>query len=409
MITMKKKKQIELDISESKENNSRVKTIGIILLIITLYTIFASLTGEDIISNLYLKNDTFADFYNHLFYSRYAVNVYTYSYNVAFPPLMYIFYYILSFFIPEEIINVRTYIPLCDEAIMLYALYSLAVAVALIYTLQKLIKSKNKNIFITAILFSGSLIYAYQRGNSVIIALILVLSFFYNYYEKKTKHSKNLAYLFLSLAVCCKIYPVFFGVFLLKEKDYKGIIKCVILTSLLFFIPFIFFGGYEGLLQMISNLTVLSSNDSLDGGSGVIALLYNNGWNGLIPIVKFISIIALFISPFVIKEKWKLALIICCCFMTIQDWCGYYVTSYFIIPLVLYLNESKKNRLDEVYAFFSILIISTAICFYAPIGNQSYIVCLLFIILLIELIIKIILIIKEKLPYILKTKKEIKG
>ena len=69
------------------------------------------------------------------------------------------------------------------------------------------------------ILFATPFVYAVMRGNTVYFALIFLLLFLL-LYEHKNPVVREIGYLCLVLAGMVKIYPLFFGVYLLHKKKW---------------------------------------------------------------------------------------------------------------------------------------------------------------------------------------------
>ena len=108
-------------------------------------------------------------------------------------------------------------------------------------------------------LFSFPMIYLIERGNIIVLVLPLLL-YFVNEYDSDVKYKRHLAYICLAISVAIKIYPVFFGLLLLKKKkNFKNILLCIFYGAVFFFVPFIFVGGFSQLGVLIHNILYTSS------------------------------------------------------------------------------------------------------------------------------------------------------
>ena len=103
------------------------------------------------------------------------------------------------------------------------------------------------------------MIYLIERGNIIVLVLPLLL-YFVNEYDSDVKYKRHLAYICLAISVAIKIYPVFFGLLLLKKKkNFKKILLCIFYGAVFFFVPFIFVGGFSQLGVLIHNILYTSS------------------------------------------------------------------------------------------------------------------------------------------------------
>ena len=86
---------------------------------------------------------------------------------------------------------------------------------------------------------SSPFVYAIMRGNTIYFALIFVLLFLL-YYDSDKPVLREIAYISLAIAGAIKIYPLFFGVFLLKKKRFFPVARVAVYFTILFFISFKF-------------------------------------------------------------------------------------------------------------------------------------------------------------------------
>lgn len=109
-------------------------------------------------------------------------------------------------------------------------------------------------------LLSAPFVFTVMRGNTIYFALILVLAFLV---FSRSEHLlvREVGYLCLVLAGLIKIYPLFFGVFLLHKKKIWASVRIGIYTVVLFFLSFLLFGGSDDLLPFINNLSGFASSE----------------------------------------------------------------------------------------------------------------------------------------------------
>ena len=92
------------------------------------------------------------------------------------------------------------------------------------------------------IIHSAPFVYAIMRGNTIYFALIALLLFLVMK-DSENPFVRELALFFLALAGAIKIYPLFFGVFLLKDKKIFASIRVAFYFAMIFGLSFFFFGS----------------------------------------------------------------------------------------------------------------------------------------------------------------------
>jgi hypothetical protein len=92
----------------------------------------------------------------------------------------------------------------------------------------------------TIITASAPFVYAVMRGNTIYFALIFLMIFLF-FKDSKNFYLRELSYISLAVSGCLKIYPLFFGVFLLKDKKIFASIRVAAYFFAIFFASFFFF------------------------------------------------------------------------------------------------------------------------------------------------------------------------
>ena len=111
------------------------------------------------------------------------------------------------------------------------------------------------------ILLSAPVVFAIMRGNTIYFALIFLLLFLMMYEHPKA-WVREIAYLCLVIAGSIKIYPLFFGVFLLKKKKFFASFRVAVYFFALFFLSFqLVPDGIGGMDPFLDNLFGFMSND----------------------------------------------------------------------------------------------------------------------------------------------------
>ena len=120
------------------------------------------------------------------------------------------------------------------------------------------------------IIMSAPFIYAVMRGNTIYFAMIFLLLFVLLYQNEKA-YVREIGYLCLVFAGLIKIYPLFFGVFLLCKKKIWASVRIAIYFFLLFWLSFYLFdGGMNHFAPFVENLGGFASNmDRLASGNNL--------------------------------------------------------------------------------------------------------------------------------------------
>ena len=151
---------------------------------------------------------------------------------------------------PEFWISILLFFFVCSALIVLLA--------------AKLFGIKGKeNIFKLAglILLSAPFIYAVMRGNTIYFALIFLVAFLICK-DSKNAVIRELSYICLAISGAIKIYPLFFGVFLLKKKKIFESLRVAIYFGIIFGLSFFLFkGGLDHADNFIDHLGGFMSNE----------------------------------------------------------------------------------------------------------------------------------------------------
>jgi Protein of unknown function (DUF2029). len=250
--------------------------------------------------------------------------------------------------------------------LLMFLIIGLGTMVFIISTLKT--GSKNeKLLFITLTVFSAPMLFELERSNTILYALIFILGFF------ACKNSsiplvRELALLFLACAAGLKVYPALFGLILLRERRWKDTLKAIIYGLIIFFVPFLFFGGFEIIPKLVTTLYT-GSLSTFDRGLGhrvdltslirIIGYVINVQDKVIIDFgVKFSLVMSLIAIPacMSIKKNWKAITILCCMIILTPAFNYYYALIYMIPAIVFFLNQEKYNKIDCIFAIIFSLI-----------------------------------------------------
>lgn len=321
--------------------------------------------GVTVSNLLFNKDDVFMDFFNSVVDC--SGDAYGES-GVIYPPLVVLFYKFCSMFfnidsmkaseVREKSLGMIIFVCFTIVSYILFA--------KLIYK-YKNGSFANKSLFAFFTLFSFPMIYLIERGNIIVLVLPLLL-YFVNEYDSDVKYKRHLAYICLAISVAIKIYPVFFGLLLLKKKkNYKNILLCIFYGAVFFFVPFIFVGGFSQLGVLIHNILYTSSMFGSKGFGFKVSIsntfsLFGHVFNHVRlfetagTVFLIITVLAgLFLILFnKWNEDWKIYAVISLIIILVPGFSYIYSVAYMIIPLLFFLNKKEIKWIDYIYSLLFI-------------------------------------------------------
>lgn len=276
-------------------------------------------------------------------------------------------------------------------------------------SLNRLSNKQGWRIFNTfLLLFSSIFLYSIERGNMVFLAAAGV-NYFLVYYDAKTAWTRRFGLSCLCIAAVLKIFPVLFGILLLRDKRYRDIAFCIITGLILTFLPFLYFEhGFGNIPRLI---------DELRAHMAIAALpdtVYKFGIHSLTQMIIFAinylnpgQIVAPTIAMWTIGTKVLTAILACVslvlAFLEKQRWMqigliamvimlfptdSYFYSGLYLIPMiVLFLNKRELNKMDYVVAVLLCLIMNPVQLVYGPVSLSAVIINIFSIILWILLIV----------------------
>ena len=342
-------------------------SIGILFLLIFFISILIS-HGNTSRNYLFGNNqDTFMDYFNSVWdtFGRRP-----YDNGVIYPPLCYVIYFLCSRFILIEHVSVGRISPdFYRESMFSFLIYSLIIILILIYSIYKLKKGniQEKRLFCLLILFSLPFLFAFERANIVIVSFIFLLIFI-NFKDSENKILKEIALISLAASAAIKIYPAIFGLLLIKEEKWKELIRVIIYGLILFFIPFIFFGGSEACVSFIKNLINTTGQvvENTDINKLNFSALFDfiskslnisdSKFELISKIFCYILVIISCISSLITKKQWKCILLLTLLMIGIPGISYTYAAIFLIIPIIMYLDDCNKTKFDYIYLLLFLLI-----------------------------------------------------
>lgn len=321
--------------------------------------------GVTVSNLLFNKDDVFMDFFNSVVDC--SGDAYGES-GVIYPPLVVLFYKFCSMFFNIDSMKASE----VRETSLGMIIFVCFTIVSYILFAKLIYKYKNgsfanKSLFAFFTLFSFPMIYLIERGNIIVLVLPLLL-YYVNEYDSDVKYKRHLAYICLAISVAIKIYPVFFGLLLLKKKkNFKNILLCIFYGAVFFFVPFIFVGGFSQLGVLIHNILYTSSMFGSKGFGFKVSIsntfsLFGHVFNHVRlfetagTVFLIITVLAgLFLILFnKWNEDWKIYAVISLIIILVPGFSYIYSVAYMIIPLLFFLNKKEIKWIDYIYSLLFI-------------------------------------------------------
>lgn len=211
-------------------------------------------------------------------------------------------------------------------------------------------------------------VFTILRGNTIFFALIFLLLFLL-LKDSDSKPLRELSYVCLAIAGCIKIYPLFFGVFLLKEKKLWASVRVAVYFFAIFFFSFFlfergtldissFYGNLGGF--MTNELRLIGLNNvSLSGLVYKILYLFVPSLTADDAIFKIAStsltLILFAVSTFAAiytKNKFTRSIIASATVILVPSISYFYVLVFMIIPFMEYLDEAELMEQKRARNYF---------------------------------------------------------
>lgn len=351
---------------QTKEINTKSKIFYFLMGVILIISIIIGInTNGQAVANILFQRENnqfyFSDFFGSVRDTGISANAYDNA--VIYPPLAVMFFNFVAKFFPlglttPELKNTS----MGMVCILLYYVLTSVVFVLLVHKLKKSNKT-DKLLFSFFMLTSLPMVWMFERGNVVNIAFVCLLFYIYGY-DSKNKWIRQFSYIALAISTAFKVYPVIFGLLLLRKKNnLKNILSCIGWGVGFFFVPFFFTGGLKQLPTLISNTLYTSSSFGEKGYGFKVGLntIFNflgevTGHNYAFSLAANAAVIFIAISAILLllfgkfNAKWKLVAVGSIFLVIIPGFSFIYNIIYMIIPLMMFLDEKKQSKLDYIYA-----------------------------------------------------------
>lgn len=352
---------------------TKIAFIGILVCIA-----YAVLSKGEFIRYLTWTGET-AGIYPDLFESvRDAANHYPYDWKAIYPPLIYTVLYFFSKLVPGDYVTLGGFADASEtpNGLLVGTLFLMIVTVAVCVLAAERLGLKNRGLLglMTVLVFSPAYLFMLERGNVVILALLFLEYYTFTFnYESDDPVKRELALIALAFATCMKLYPVIFGVLLLRKDKLKEATRCIVYGLVLFIVPFFAMGGLKEIPHLFENITKISADTiastrgfgygfKVNVGNIWGAITERLGLNGsgvelvgsillLVVVVQIVAVVLL------AQEKWEKIYGLTMILTLIPSFSWIYNEIYLLIPFVLYFAAHKTmKRSDWVYIILFSLI-----------------------------------------------------
>ncbi len=312
-------------------------------------------------SFIYDNTNTFMDYFNSV---RDVITRTPYENLVIYPPLANLVY---LGFVHLSSVAAMSQVPgvidafqmrTCQDYMLPFMFYFMATVLGVWICCKSLKKGSEKEriLFSFLMLFSLPLLYAFERGNIIVVALIFTMMFFL-WKDSPNKVLREIALISLAIAAGLKIYPAIFGFLVLREKRYKETLRLLTYGVFLLFVPFVFFGGFDHIVIWLHNLINTSAEVAARYYSYKLNFSNTLEWItcGAIPsiitkIFIFLTLTIGVIGCFVLQEEWKRVLIATLLLIGLPAISAVYAGIFMMIPLIYFLDhEKRKSRVNFIY------------------------------------------------------------
>lgn len=223
------------------------------------------------------------------------------------------------------------------------------------------------------LLCSSVFIFSVERANVIFIGAALI-NYYLVYYDHRDRTWRYLALTCLCLAAALKGFPALFGLLLLKERRYRDIAFCVILTLLLVFVPFLFLEhGLDTIPQMVRNTatnsaTYLHSLNCLWGFHRVIHMACLIGHvpeaaiDTIIAVARMVAAVLVLLTIALVLLEDRLSrqlLLIACAILLYPVNSGFYCGLYFFPVILIFFSRRETTRRSD---YVILLLICLIIC-----------------------------------------------
>ena len=330
--------------------------VAIELILIAVFITVDLITHGEALDNLLLSvNSRFMDYSIHLGFASapFGTNIYELNNMACFPPLSFLMYAFLArlggyqaedpgFISYDHVIK--------GSNLVIFMVYNFFCVLLLSYAVSLYF---NKKGLLYQIILPAIFILSYpvafsamERGNSVFfVAPLIAIALAWRNETSKVK--REIALILIAVCVGLKIYPVVLGLLYLKEKRWSETIRLIIYGILIFFVPFVFFGGVDAVRSFFRVLFSVYGQIHIFNFKGLTIMIVKDifGSNADLfgTIVQQFYLVVSLIAFFCAKNK-RSEILILCCLMALYVSSSWMYTCIYMIPAALVFFQENNNQ-----------------------------------------------------------------
>lgn len=364
---MERKMRIMISKEAEKQNrlpkyiNNPAFFLLILLAVELIYMVWMACTASQHMNSYFHINpqDTFMDWFNMLYVAGTDhASIYE-AEKPIYPALCFAFWSILYALIPEPYRGIGSFeLRNLQQPMLGFVIMLLLTGVLLWELFQKGYgrSGVENKLFALAMMMSGPMVFAIERGNIILLAFTFALVFIL-FYNSGNKYLRYLSYIALALSAAVKIYPALFGLLIIERKRWKEALIAVIIGAAFFVLPFLEFGGISSVAALFQNI-LTASPELANRGCGynfsfanlmkIMQILSEGAVSGQAGILRIFPVCVTFFIYFASKEEWKKICAIVLFIVWVPEFSYTYTLLFFMLPFVSFLKTLKKMTTREV-------------------------------------------------------------
>lgn len=357
-------------ILNKQQNFYKIFFYGSMMLFTLIFLLCALFTQGTSFRGLFFSDtsDSFMDHYNSMVYNE----IDPYENKVIYPPLATLTYRLCLELVPQDdyvtVVSDPTVksqprsIHLGQSFIFQFILFAVITGIIFFVAVDCLKKGRTgeKFGFLLLYMMSTPFLFMIERGNNIIIPLSFSI-FFLAFYDSEKKALREFALISLAIAVGFKIYPLVFAMLLIRNKQYKELLRTGLYCFITLILPFfIFYNGFASMKMMLTNIVGFGSKRSSAGNldaqldfQRIFYFIYygTRKVTGLtITDTALASYAGLFrylitgicvIGTFFLKKRWQIVMLCAAILYGYPGSCSTYLLVFMMLGIILFLDEEK--------------------------------------------------------------------
>ena len=219
-----------------------------------------------------------------------------------------------------------------------------------------------KKLFIGSLLLSFPVIVGIQNGNCIFYSVIAAFLFLM-FYDSENKWLRFLSYICLGISAGMKITPAILGLLIIRDRNVKEFLMCVVTMAVICLLPFVFTDG--SITQLIENVV----NCPPGTGGAYINIkkifyamaeftgadAFNTVGSVILALTSLITVLILAFDRRM--KKWKL-ITLAAVYLVVGYGIGTpYLCCYLVIAVCYMLSSEKEATKENIFFIASMAII----------------------------------------------------